>query len=447
MNKLFIILVTIGLFACTNSSEYRTPAVKINKKFPSASTSHKPINNLPYTAWWREFNDPLLTKYVELSLNCNPDIPIAIANLESARAELLQVKLGWIPNLNIQAGYSTNPALAAPGGFYGILPYYFINIAKQWNQQKQATFNVGYYQAMQDGVRLTVIGQTATAYFTLIAMHEELKILNHLKQHLDKLVKLYQGNLKIGLKNDIDLTPFIVEQQLASAEIQSVKNNIVLAENALRYLLGKNPGHIPSANHFSRIDFSHFNPGSLPATVLHNRPDVRMAGFALKRARAGVDLAYASFFPNLQLDQFIGDVHNNQFAKFTDAYGTESLSPAAIGNIAVKQRNYKATVFNYIKTIKQVLLTVDNDFSSHTHLTRRYNDINSAKIAYNHEYQLQQGLLNIGLIADLDLLGNQVELDRLALVTNQAKLQVALSLVTLYQDLAGGYKVHLHTRH
>jgi multidrug efflux system outer membrane protein len=447
MNKLLIILITIGLFACTNSSEYRTPAVKINAQFPSANTTHKPINHLPYTAWWTGFNDPLLTKYIELSLNCNPDVPIAIANLESAQAELRQIKLGWVPNLILQGGYSTNPALGVPAGFYGVLPTYFINIAKQWNQQKQAAFNVKYYQAMQDGVRLIVIGQTAAAYFTLIAMREELKLLNNLKHHLDELVRLFKSDIQIGLKNDIDLTPFIVEQQLASAEIQSIKNNIVLSENALRYLLGKNPGHLPSVNHFSQIDFNHFNPGSLPATVLHQRPDVRMAAFALKRARAGIDLAYSSFFPNLQLDQFVGDVHKNKFANVTDAYAVESLSPAAIGNIAVKQSDYKATLFNYTKTIKKVLIAVDNDFSSHSYFTRRFNDINSAKIAYNHEYQLQQGLLKIGLIANLDLLSNQVELDRLALVTNQAKLQVALSLVTLYQDLAGGYKVHQHTRH
>ncbi|HGH3280733.1 TPA: TolC family protein, partial [Legionella pneumophila] len=58
---------------------------------------------------------------------------------------------------------------------------------------------------------------------------------------------------------------------------------------------------------------------------------------------------------------------------------------------------------------------------------------------YQHKYKLQNGLLKTGLMSYKELLESKVYLDNLALSTNQAKLELAMSLVMLYQDLAGGY--------
>jgi outer membrane protein TolC len=38
------------------------------------------------------------------------------------------------------------------------------------------------------------------------------------------------------------------------------------------------------------------------------------------------------------------------------------------------------------------------------------------------------------------LLTSKIQLDNLAITVNQAKLQQAMTVVNLYQDLAGGYK-------
>lgn len=424
-------------------SEYRLPTVSINAQFSSAVPSYKTINNLPNTAWWRQFDDALLNQYIELGLSHNPDIPIAMANLESARGALLQVKLSWLPNVNLLGGYSMNPSLGLPGGFYGVFPSYLLNIATLWKRQQQASLGVDYSAAMVDGVRLTVIGQTAATYFTLMAMREQLQLLNALNHHLQELVRLYQRDIQIGLKNDIDRAPFLVDKRLVMAELQLVKKNIVSSENALRYLLGKNPGRMASKRDFSHIDFDAVKPASLPASVLQNRPDVRMAALGLQQARAGVDLAYAEWFPGLQLGEWIGNSHlpHNTFSTFTDAYLKDSLAPNTLGDILVSKGVYRASVFTYVKTIRKVLNDVDSDFSTYIHVTQHYQDVCLAEKANHHQYQLQQGLFNIGLIAYQDLLMSRVALDKLALIKNDAHLQVALSLVLLYQDLAGGYRL------
>lgn len=441
---LYTLFFTILLSNCTNT-EYRLPRVREIATFPSSTSAYKPHNNLPCLAWWRSFHDPYLNQYIKLSLRKNLEIRIALANLDAARGELLKVKLNWLPSLNNLAGYSTNPALGTPGGLLAAWPNYTLNIFQQYKLQQQARFNIGYYQAMEQGVRLTVIGQTVAAYFTLIAQEDQLKILERLKKNIKTQIKYYRDDIKIGLKNNIDLTSWVIEDQLLDAQIQTVQHNILLSQNALRFLIDENPGPIQSKKNFSKINFEKFKPGELPATVLRNRPDVIMAAFALKRARAGIDLAYSEFFPVLQLDQVLAGVTqpNVRFAQFTDSYVSVNLAPNVIGTLNVRKAEYRAEVLNYVKTVREVLKEVDDDFSANHHFTDFYRSTRIAEKESKYNYQLNVGLTNVGLLSDKELLNSKIQWDRLQLYTNQAQLQLAISLVNLYQDLAGGVNVNI----
>ena len=117
---LFLISILIGLWGCGKGVKQQVVAPT---QFPSSTKAYKPLDNLPCLAWWQQFHDEELNHLIESGLRYNMDIHIALGNLQQARGELLQVKLSWIPTIQLLAGYSTNPALGVPGGFYGIWPY------------------------------------------------------------------------------------------------------------------------------------------------------------------------------------------------------------------------------------------------------------------------------------------------------------------------------------
>ncbi|KTC87051.1 TolC family protein [Legionella brunensis] len=438
-NLLVLIITILGLLNCSRNSV--VPVIKAPQQFPSMSQEFKSIKNLPYFAWWEQFNDPLLNKLIYRGLQRNPDMGIALGNLEEARGLLKEVKLSWIPSLIFFGGYSTNPALGAPGGFYGVWPYYAINIAQQFQKQKQATYNLAYYQAAVDGIRLTIIGQIASAYFTLIAQQEQLRLLQKLDSDVLKLVNQTAGEVKIGLSNDIDLAKIQSERALIAAQLQTVKHNITASQNALRYLINQNPGPIITHYNFEQFNFDHFKPGSLPVTVLRNRPDFKMAALAVQRANAGKALALTNLFPLLQLDQYFGEAHvpESKLAEMTDAYLTWTVAPNTWGKLSAARGAYNAQVSNLVKTLRRIFRDIDNDLSANHHSQAFYQETLKAEKDYQHKLKLQEGLLKTGLISYKEWLENKILLDNLALSTNQAKLQLAISLVLLYQDLAGGY--------
>jgi outer membrane protein TolC len=198
---------------------------------------------------------------------------------------------------------------------------------------------------------------------------------------------------------------------------------------------------------FTNYDFSHIKPGALPASVLNNRPDLLIAQIKLKASYAQVGLAQSNLFPAIKLDTFVGaSAGDNQLAAPTnyttlsDAYLNWGINPAVIGQIEAQQGAYQAETYAYIKTVRKILAEVDNDYSANSKARSSYISLYQAYQDYAHKYQLQQGLYHNGLLARPELLKSKLVLDNFALSANLAKLQEGMSLVNLYQSLAGGYK-------
>lgn len=440
---LSLLFATPCLISCGISNDRSVPQIPVSNHFPSMNKGYQAIQDLPDYQWWQQFHDPELNRLVRCGLHNNPDIHIALANLDQARGELQQVQLSWIPLVNLYGGYSTNPALGIPGGFYGIWPYYALNIMQLLTKQKKLQYNVAYYRAMVEGVRLVLIGQITSAYFTLLAEKEQLHLLKQLESDVKTLIDLSRKNIHIGLSNTIDLAKLLATEKTIAAQLKPIEHNIVVSQNALRYLVNQNPGQIRTSNSFKTIRFDRIKPGSLPATVLGNRPDLHMAEYAVKRAHAGIGVAFSHFFPNIQLDDFIGEAHlpNSTFEQATDAYLQMTLAANTFALIRTQKGVYRASVAEYVKTIRRILRDVDNDFSANKRANEQYLANAQAENEFRSNYQLQQGLLKTGLISYKELLDSKITLDELALTTNQAKLKLAMSLVMLYQDLAGGYAV------
>lgn len=437
--RIVILLLLTGCFSsCKKKID---PSVQLPEQFPSSTKAYKLKKKLPYTPWWQQFQDKELDQLIKLGLRNNNDIHIALANLQQAQGVLQQVKLSWIPTIKLFAGYSTNPALGSPGGFYGVWPYYLVNIMQLYSQQKQAHYYVDYYQAAFSAVRLTLIGQIAASYFTLMAQSEQLHLLEQLDKDLKTLVKLSEQDIKIGLSNDIDLAQLHTDELIVAAQINPIKHNIVISQNALRFLINADPGPVKNKDNFAQLDFTRFKPGTVPAQVLNNRPDMKMAEYALKAAKTDINSAYSTFFPAVQLDEFIGETHlpQSSFAQTTDAYFNSDFAASNFGTINTSKAAYKAKIAEYVKTIKRILREVDSDYSANKLMNQHYLTYLRAEKDYRHKYQLQQGLLTTGLISYKELIQSKVYLDNIALSTNQAKLELAMSLVVLYQDLAGGY--------
>jgi outer membrane protein TolC len=444
MKKNLLLLPLIGLIvACSQSA---LPKIDYPAKFNSADQFVVIQESMPELAWWQQLKDNNLNKLIESGLKNNNDINIAYANLDQARGQLRQIQLSWIPFIGLYGGFSQNPDFANPGTFYGIWPQYTLNLMQLPMQQKQAKYNVALQQAKINSVKLTLIGQIVSSYMTYLAQTEQLKLLDKLQQDTKLLIKIRLDALKggIGVEQGVELLKS-QEQQIISQK-QIVENNIVISQNSLRYLLNNNPGKIITQNQFMTINENFIDPGALPTTVLANRPDLKMAEIQVLIANEGINISASNLFPQIQLDRFMGMQSNNGTlgnpatpGAFSDAYLNWQINPSVFGQIEANNGQYKAATYNYIKTVRQILRDVDNDFSTRNHYLKKLTADKSSYDHANKEYQLQNSLYTRGIISYIVVMNSQLLLDNIALSLNQSKLEYLLTQVMLYQDLAGGY--------
>src|SRR5258708_29486895 len=84
----------------TGLPEHSLAGVNTSKTVPASEL----VASVNLTQWWRSFRDPQLVSLVERSIAANPDIAIALARLQQARATQLVATGAALPNAELSAG-------------------------------------------------------------------------------------------------------------------------------------------------------------------------------------------------------------------------------------------------------------------------------------------------------------------------------------------------------
>ena len=426
--------------------------VQNNAKIPQTWDAHDPalkIQNAPLQCipWWHQLHDPVLNKLVTQSLHTNNNIFAAMASVEAAEGELQKIQLRWIPDLNSLLGYSSFPYLGYPGVIAILIPTYTINIFKQIKEQQQAYYKLKISQAMLKGVRLTLIAEIISSYLNYLSNIEALELLNVIEHDLIEFVQIYQDTYKGELFSEIDLVQAKSDLELLRAKQKVVKQNIVVSQNSLRYLLSENPKKFTFNRHFSQLNPNQMIIGGLPLAVIENRPDLIEVTNELNASISGVGIALSDFLPTIQLSLARGDIasvpNGNIFGTpvyFNQALlQTPLLTFSTFGELKKSKGLSRAAYYRYLNTVRRILRDVNDDLSAHDYYSKRLHEMMLATNNIQQKYQLNQKLYDQGIISYADLLTEKVHLDFIRVERNQYKLDQMLTIVRLYQDLAVGY--------
>src|ERR1700753_2552381 len=109
MIKAAAFALILGLGACKVSKDIKTPAAQLPDQYRSASTGAAgsvaaadttSVGDLP---WKNFFTDPELQQLIDSAIVRNYDMQVALQNIKSAQLVLGQSKLGYWPDVTVQA--------------------------------------------------------------------------------------------------------------------------------------------------------------------------------------------------------------------------------------------------------------------------------------------------------------------------------------------------------
>lgn len=301
-------------------------------------------------------------------------------------------------------------------------------------------------------MKLSVIGQTVNAYFTWLSQERQLQLSEDLLKIYEERLNSYRQQFSLGLADAKTVSNADSDVMQTMGQIETIKNNLLVSQNSLHYLINQNPGRLSTKNNFTQLTIESIVPGTLPMTVLANRPDVSAAMKQLAASDAGIGKAIANLLPTIQLDTLLAknaptadQITNPGNMSMGDAYATVPLLNAQIfGQIQASKALYSKDYYVYEQTVRKALRDVENDLVANQLYSSRYQHFSQANLSLeqgcsNDLAQFQNGLSNLTTVLEC-----QVGVTQAQIALTQTKLDTLLVRVSLYQDLGGGYAVSMN---
>lgn len=407
-------------------------------------------SNLPYIAWWQKFDDKNLNQLIESGLVANNSIAEAKANIHSAQGQLKSIELSWIPSISLFAGiFNMYPILPQPQSFYGgFAGYDSLNIFSQIAKQKSAKINLEAKQEAFEGTKLDVITNIAIAYYTLISQEAQLKLYQQYVNDIIEQINIHQKRKNGGLANTAEGIPLEQNLKQAKSQLKSIENNIIVSRNALNYLLNRNPGTAILTSDFNNTKIPYANLTSTPASVIGNRPDIKVAALQFKVAAQNITATYTELLPSFQLlygpTQLISGglpgMPDGSYVDFQSEFVNWSLKPSIFGDVEKYEGSEKYYYANYIDSVRKALRDVSNDLASNNITNERYRLTQSAAADATRKYSYTYNMYKTGLKSYSDTLQDKITQDEALISVNQMKLSQMHAIISLYKDLGGGYR-------
>ncbi|WP_102817986.1 efflux transporter outer membrane subunit, partial [Burkholderia ubonensis] len=411
---------------------------------------------------WREFFvDPRLQRLIEIALNNNRDLRVAVLNIAAARAQYQITRADLFPKLDaVGTGNRQrlpNALTAVPGR----------NITTTYNVGLQASWELdlfGRLQSLKDQAlakylataqarkasEIALVAQVADQYLTVLSTDDLLKVTENTLKTAQASYDLTKLKFDNGTGSELDLrqAQTVVETALANQQAQARAR--AQAVNALVLLIGQPlPDDLPPGLPLDAQNFLTDIPAGLPSDLLTRRPDIMEAEQSLLAANANIGAARAAFFPRISLTGAFGTASPTLGGLFKAGTAAWSFAPqitmpifeggANLANLDLAHVQKRIEIANYEKAIQLAFREVSDGLAARGTYDQQIAALQRNEHAQQRRYDLSDLRYKNGVDSYLSVLTAQTDLYAAQQTLINARLARWTNLVDLYRSLGGGW--------
>lgn len=401
--------------------------------------------------WWSSFGDPQLTRLVEQARLNNPDIRIAAAKVEDARATEQGSRGYLLPSLGAGVeggvrrevstfGQAQESVVAKPA----FRASYEVDLfGKNAARVDAAEAGFAASAAGEEAARLAVTAATASGYIMLLALDARLAVLEETLASRQDAVKFARDRAEVGYTSQLPLRQAEAEYQATAQLVPQLKAQIARQENALSTLTGKLPGSIERGGSLSDLK-TPAAPATLPSELLRRRPDIAAAEYRIAAADAKMRMSRADFMPSLDLGASAGLVLSDLLA---DSIGIWSLGGSILAPIfqggrlqaqldgATAQRDQAA--WAYRSTVLKAFREVEDQMAVFVNLGGQASALQAQRVAVADALRHARNRYRAGYSPYIEQVDAQRALLGVELSQIQTKAEELTTLVGLYEAVGG----------
>ncbi len=477
--------VAVALAGCSLAPDYKRPDAPVVNNWPdqpkvqfSNDSRASTVGTQPATAvepetgtpaadlgWRVFFHDPRLQRLIELSLQNNRDMRVAVLRVEEARAQYgVQRGAQW-PSIgagiqgtrqhlpkNLRAGGPDSTSISSQyQAGIGLTTFEIDLFGRLRNLSEAAYQQYLSTEQAQRSVHITLVGSVAQSYFNVRAADVQLDLTKQTLASRQESFNLVKRRFDGGVASELDLNQSKSLLDTASADLAQLARLRAQAINALVLLIGSPlPDDLPAPAVFGRDQLLAQVPAGLPSDLLERRPDILAAENNLKSANANIGVARAAFFPTISLTALLGAASPALDGLFKGGQGYWSFSPSitaplfAGGSIREGLNLAKArdniAVAQYEQTIQQAFQEVSDALAGEATYSAQLDAQRALQDSSARTLELSNLRYTNGIDSYLQVQTAQVDFYNAQLGLVQTGLAALINRVELYKALGGGWE-------
>lgn len=410
----------------------------------------------PTTTWWANFGDSNLNRLVEEALAQNISVETSRERVRQARIASRVNIGGYLPvggadgsitrehvnpegnsaDPKSQISTTTTTKSGSVSSSWTLNPFGW---AKTSEREKA---NIESAKEGLNDARLTVIAGIASAYMNAQGIGRQIEIAKKSLAVQNNTTQITKAKLEAGSASALDQAQASAQAALTAADIPQLEQARLQYINQIAILLGKEPAALDNLftkyNAIKRPKVK-FNEG-VPADLLRNRPDVRLAEQQLNYALADIGVAESERLPTLTLSGKINATNTANGWSFGPSVNipifNQGTLKAAVdlnkSTAKIQYLAYKSAVLTAVQDVENALVALRKEREHYSRLSVAVNE-------YRRALELAQQLYDAGNTEFSDVLTAQGSLYSAELQLAQSSQQLALNYIALCQALGGGW--------
>ena len=438
-----------------------TPMLDSTVPMPDQFAAAPASETASEVAWWEAYGDPVLSDLLRRAAHENRDIKIASERVRAARAGETISRSWLLPSFGAtgsrndqRTDYSGRAQEAIPD-----LKSASGGLSASWEIDLSGRLRAGAAAAAADrnatednvrGVRLLVISDVGTNYFTLAGALQQLETVRAIAAAHEETLRLVTARQRAGLASTFDVERARTEAQSARAAIPPLETLAAASRHRIAVLIGSQAADAATITPWNgSVIVPDVKPGQ-PAALLERRPDLLASRAQLQAANFRRQQAAAEWFPRL----FIGALFGRQTA---DVNGID-LGAARFSNVSnlltmpifdwgrtratneIAGSGQNEALLRYEDAIVHALEDVENALVALRDQRTRADSLQGAAASADAALGHAQSLYDRGQIDLLPLLDAQRTRLTVRVSANDSNTQLLLATVDLFKALGGGWQ-------
>lgn len=472
MTSRFLIVVIVTLLAagCAVGPDYVEPVPDLAEAW--LDTAEAGSTEAMPASWWTALEDPQLGLYLQQAAANNRDIGIAMARVDEARAARGVARSAFWPQAALAGSYTEfEQSIESPGAGgtlidAGLIPrnvqFYTTTLDASWeldvfggNRRLNEAANARLGAAIAGGqaVVLSVLAETASAYFELRGAAERLAIAQSNIEAQERTLDLTRKKVEAGIARRIDELRAEAQLDAVRAQLPALRSSMRASSYRLAVLTGKRPEAMTEPESVAEAlpVPPQALPVGMPAELLRRRPDIAVAERELAAATASIGVAKADFFPRFVLNASYGFEAANSSDLGDGRARTTALVPFVSwpvfqggrlrANLEGADARTRAAALAYEQAVLVALADAESAMVAYAEELRTLDRLRDAAEASSQAASIAQRLYEQGLADFLTVLDAERRRDVAQDARAQSHTRVLLNMARVYKALGGGWSV------